>query len=80
MSSSNTSNSKKTMSTSVIESDSASMMSYSSTASTIALIKNKFTTSSRRDKKEDMSPREKQVEKSKGRMSSVTLATVMALR
>ena len=60
-----------------VKSDASSMTSYSSTASTIALIKNKFKTSGR---KEEKSPGEKQAERKKDRMSNVTLAQVFALK
>ncbi|CAK1361089.1 uncharacterized protein RHO25_005295 [Cercospora beticola] len=59
-----------------MSSDSASMMSYSSTASTIALIKDKFRTSSSSKK----TPAQKQAEKRATRMDNVTLGTVFALK
>lgn len=52
------------------------MMSYSSTASTIALIKDKFRTSSSSKK----TPAQKQAEKRATRMDNVTLGTVFALK
>ncbi|KAM3423313.1 hypothetical protein BST61_g752 [Cercospora zeina] len=60
-------------------SDSASIMSYSSTASTIALIKDKFRTSSS-SKKMKKTPAQKQAEKRAARMDNVTLGTAFALK